>query len=146
MGDWFGFESKSEYYMSDRGKVPWVTFLLTQKIVYMKKNYTTLKIRETDYVIGFNVHALLMFEKLTNANQSFSLKTLKDFCTPKSLEGLCKLFYCFIVGNRPKLELPYEVFLEALDLQPFKLTEFADWLDTAIEEEFFIGRVEFNEN
>ena len=110
----------------------------------MKKNYTTLKIREFVYVIGFNVHALLAYEQMTN--QPFSLKTLKGFCTPKSLEGLCKLFYCFIVGNRPKLELPYEVFLEALDLQPFKLTEFADWLDTAIEEEFFIGRVETDEN
>ena len=132
--------------MSDRGKVPWVTFLLTQKIIYMNKNYFGLIIRGTDYNIGFNVRALLMYEKLTNANQSFSLKYLKDYCTPKSLEGLCKLFYCFIVGNRPKLELPYEVFLEALDLQPFKLTEFADWLDTAIEEEFFIGRVETDEN
>ena len=111
----------------------------------MKKNYMTLKIREAEYYIGFNVHALLMFEKLTN-QQSFSLKGLKDFCTPKSLDDLCKLFYCFIVGNRPELELPYEVFLEALDLQPFKLTEFADWLDTAIEEEFFIGRVETDEN
>nr|DAV66818.1 MAG TPA: hypothetical protein [Caudoviricetes sp.] len=29
MGDWFGIQFKSEYYMSDRGKVPWVTFLLT---------------------------------------------------------------------------------------------------------------------
>ena len=132
--------------MSDRGKVPWVTFLLTQKIIYMNKNYFGLIIRGTDYNIGFNVHALLMYEKLTNANQSFSLKNLKDYCTPKSLDELCKLYYCFIVGNRPELKLPYEVFLEALDLQPFKLTEFADWLDTAIEEEFFIGRVEFNEN
>ena len=112
----------------------------------MKKKYFEFKIRGAFYNIGFNVHALLMFEKLTNANQSFSLKNLKDYCTPKSLEGLCQLFYCFIVGNRPKLELPYEVFLEALDLQPFKLTEFADWLDTAIEEEFFIGRVETDEN
>ena len=112
----------------------------------MKKNYMTLKIRESVYVIGFNVHALLAYEAMTN--QPFSLKTLKDFCTPKSLHDLCKLFYSFIVVRRPKLksELPYEVFLEALDLQPFKLTEFADWLDTAIEEEFFIGRVEFNEN
>lgn len=130
--------------MSDRGKVPWVTFLLTQKIIYMNKNYFGLIIRGTDYNIGFNVHALLAYEAMTN--QPFSLKTLKGFCTPKSLEGLCKLFYCFIVGNRPKLELPYEVFLEALDLQPFKLTEFADWLDTAIEEEFFIGRVETDKN
>lgn len=110
----------------------------------MNKNYFGLIIRGTDYNIGFNVHALLAYEQMTN--QPFSLKTLKGFCTPKSLEGLCKLFYCFIVGNRPKLELPYEVFLEALDLQPFKLTEFADWLDTAIEEEFFIGRVETDEN
>ena len=124
--------------MSDRGKVPWVTFLLTQKIIYMNKNYFGLIIRGTDYNIGFNVHALLAYEQMTN--QPFSLKTLKGFCTPKSLEGLCKLFYCFIVGNRPKLELPYEVFLEALDLQPFKLSEFASWLNNAIEEEF-IGRV-----
>lgn len=131
--------------MSDRGKVPWVTFLLTQKIVYMKKNYMTLKIREAEYYIGFNVHALLMFEKLTNANQSFSLKNLKDYCTPKSLDDLCKLFYCFIVERRSKPQIPYEVFLEALDLQPFKLSEFADWLNTAIEEEF-IGRVETDEN
>ncbi len=99
----------------------------------------TLKIREAEYYIGFNVHALLMFEKLTN-QQSFSLKGLKDFCTPKSLDELCKLYYCFIVGTRPEEKLPYEVFLEALDLQPFKLSEFADWLNTAIEEEF-IGRV-----
>lgn len=125
--------------MSDRGKVPWVTFLLTQKIVYMKKNYMTLKIREAEYYIGFNVHALLMFERLTN-QQSFSLKGLKDYCTPKSLEGLCQLFYCFIVSNSPEEKLPYEVFLEALDLQPFKLSEFASWLNNAIEEEF-IGRV-----
>ena len=110
----------------------------------MNKNYFGLIIRGTDYVIGFNVHALLAYEQMTN--QPFSLKTLKGFCTPKSLDELCKLYYCFIVGNRPKLELPYEVFLEALDLQPFKLTEFADWLDTAIEEEFFIGRVETDEN
>ena len=110
----------------------------------MKKNYMTLKIRESVYVIGFNVHALLAYEQMTN--QPFSLKNLKDYCTPKSLDELCKLYYCFIVGNRPELELPYEVFLEALDLQPFKLTEFADWLDTAIEEEFFIGRVETDEN
>ena len=118
-----------------------LTFLI---YIYMNKKYFGLIIRGIDYNIGFNVHALLAYEAMTN--QPFSLKTLKGFCTPKSLEGLCKLFYCFIVGNRPKLELPYEVFLEALDLQPFKLTEFADWLDTAIEEEFFIGRVETDEN
>lgn len=110
----------------------------------MNKKCFGLIIRGIDYNIGFNVHALLAYEAMTN--QPFSLKTLKDFCTPKSLDELCKLYYCFIVGNRPKLELPYEVFLEALDLQPFKLTEFADWLDTAIEEEFFIGRVETDEN
>lgn len=126
--------------MSDRGKVPWVTFLLIQKIIYMNKNYFGLIIRGTDYNIGFNVRALLMYEKLTNANQSFSLKNLKDYCTPKSLHDLCKLFYCFIVSNSPEEKLPYEVFLEALDLQPFKLSEFASWLNTAIEEEF-IGRV-----
>jgi len=126
--------------MSDRGKVPWVTFLLTQKIIYMNKNYFGLIIRGTDYNIGFNVRALLMYEKLTNANQSFSLKYLKDYCTPKSLDELCKLYYCFIVGTRPEEKLPYEVFLEALDLQPFKLSEFASWLNNAIEEEF-IGRV-----
>lgn len=106
----------------------------------MNKNYFGLIIRGTDYNIGFNVRALLMYEKLTNANQSFSLKNLKDYCTPKSLDELCKLYYCFIVGNRPEEKLPYEVFLEALDLQPFKLSEFADWLNTAIEEEF-IGHV-----
>ena len=106
----------------------------------MNKKYFGLIIRGIDYNIGFNVHALLMFEKLTNANQSFSLKGLKDFCTPKSLDDLCKLFYCFIVERRPKPQIPYEVFLEALDLQPFKLSEFASWLNTAIEEEF-IGRV-----
>lgn len=105
----------------------------------MKKNYFGLIIRGVDYNIGFNVRALLMYEKLTN--QSFSVKNLKDLCAPKSLEDLCKLYYCFIVGTRPKLELPYEVFLEALDLQPFKLLEFADWFNTALEEEFFIGLV-----
>ena len=106
----------------------------------MNKNYFGLIIRGTDYNIGFNVRALLMYEKLTNANQSFSLKYLKDYCTPKSLDELCKLYYCFIVGTRPEEKLPYEVFLEALDLQPFKLSEFASWLNNAIEEEF-IGRV-----
>lgn len=125
--------------MSDRGKVPWVTFLLTQKIIYMNKNYFGLIIRGVDYNIGFNVRALLMYEKLKN-QQSFSLKGLKDFCTPKSLDELCKLYYCFIVERRSKPQIPYEVFLEALDLQPYKLSEFADWLNTAIEEEF-IGRV-----
>ena len=114
--------------------------LLIIKKLSMKKNYFEFKIRGAFYIIGLNVHALLMFEKLTNANQSFSLKNLKDYCTPKSLEGLCQLFYCFIVSNSPEEKLPYEVFLEALDLQPFKLSEFADWLNTAIEEEF-IGRV-----
>lgn len=105
----------------------------------MNKNYFGLIIRGVDYNIGFNVRALLMYEKLTN--QSFSIKNLKDLCTPKSLEDLCKLYYCSIVATRPEEKLPYEVFLEALDLQPFKLLEFADWWNTALEEEFFIGLV-----
>lgn len=133
--------------MSDRGKVPWVTFLLTQKIIYMNKNYFGLIIRGTDYNIGFNVHALLMYEKLTNANQSFSLKNLKDYCTPKSLDELCKLYYCCVVTGTSDLDITYQEFIDELgkSQSPYVvLLEFRDFLND-MKMECLSGEEEDNE-
>ena len=98
----------------------------------MNKNYFGLIIRGTDYNIGFNVRALLMYEKLTNANQSFSLKNLKDYCTPKSLDELCKLLYCCVVTGTRGLGITYEEFIDELgkSQSPYVLLlEFIDFLN-----------------
>ena len=94
----------------------------------------TLKIREAEYYIGFNVHALLMFEKLTNANQSFNPNKLEDFCFPKTLEGICKLLYCCVVTSEEasELDITYEEFIDELGTSQFpyiSLSEFTTFLN-----------------
>lgn len=104
-----------------------LTFLI---YIYMNKKYFGLIIRGIDYNIGFNVHALLAYEAMTN--QPFSLKTLKDFCTPKSLEDLCKLLYCCVVTGTSGLDITYQEFIDELgkSQSPYVvLLEFIDFLN-----------------
>lgn len=113
----------------------------------MNKKYFGLIIRGIDYNIGFNVHALLMYEKLTNANQSFSLKNLKDYCTPKTLEGLCKLLYCCVVTGTSDLDITYQEFIDELgkSQSPYVvLLEFRDFLND-MKMECLSGEEEDNE-
>ena len=97
----------------------------------MNKNYFGLIIRGTDYNIGFNVRALLMYEQFTN--KRFNPKNWEEFFAPQDLSRLCKLFYCCAATSKPDLEITYELFMDIIDMHPHKIVEFSQWLNETLE-------------
>lgn len=93
-----------------------------------------MKIRGVEFVVEYNMRTLLMYEKLTNANQSFNPNKLEDFCFPKTLEGICKLLYCCVVTSEEasELDITYEEFIDELGTSfdyYVLLTDFASFLN-----------------
>jgi len=93
-----------------------------------------MKIRGVEFVVEYNMRTLLMYEKLTNANQSFNPNKLEDFCFPKTLEGICKLLYCCVVTSEEasELDITYEEFIDELGTSQFpyiSLSEFTTFLN-----------------
>ena len=92
-----------------------------------------MKIRGVEFVVEYNMRALLKYEAMTNG-QSFNLDNLEDFCFPKTLEGICKLLYCCVVTSEgaSELDITYKEFIDELGTSQFpyiSLSEFTTFLN-----------------
>jgi hypothetical protein len=65
---------------------------------------------------------MIVYEKLTN--ESFA---------PKGITEIINYFYATVLASDKDLELGYETFLDYLDENPEKLTEFNEWLVSVTE-------------
>lgn len=93
----------------------------------------TIKIREQEVELRYSMRALFMYENITN-QQSFNPKTLQDFCT---------FFYCVLCSSNKDLDLTFDEFVDYLDEDPSKMSEFAEWLGKTMQKNTFLsGQVE----
>lgn len=107
-----------------------------------------MEIRGVEFLLQYSMRALLMYEKFSG--QSFNSKNLEDLWLPKTLEDLCKLFYCCVVTSEgaSELEITYDEFIDYLRLTPYEdLSQFANFLNRMIEEgdKFLSGEEEDDE-
>ena len=76
-----------------------------------------ITINEKSYNVKYGFRALLIYENITN--ESFQ---------PKGLNSMLVLFYsCVMAGNKDAV-IDFESFVDALDEQPEKVSEFGDYV------------------
>lgn len=106
-----------------------------------------MEIRGVEFMLKYSMRALLMYEKISG--KSFNSKNLEDLWFPKTLEDLCKLFYCCVVTSTSELDITYEEFIDYLRLSPYvDLSQFANFLNWMIEDgdKFLSGEEEADED
>ena len=92
----------------------------------------TITIRQKQVELRYSMRALFQYENITG--QSFNPKTLQDFCT---------FFYCVLVSSNKDLDLTFDEFVDYLDEDPSKMSEFAEWLGKTMQKNTFLsGQVE----
>lgn len=85
-----------------------------------------VNINNKEVELKYSFRSMIIYEKITN--ESFS---------PKGLTEIINYFYSTIMASDKTLELGYEEFIDYLDENPEKLTEFNEWL---------VGMTERNKN
>lgn len=76
-----------------------------------------VNINNKEVELKYSFRSMIIYEKITN--ESFS---------PKGLTEIINYFYSTIMASDKTLELGYEEFIDYLDENPEKLTEFNEWL------------------
>ena len=88
----------------------------------------TIKIKNQEVELRYSMRALFQYENITG--QSFNPKTLQDFCT---------FFYCVLVSSNKDLDLTFDEFVDYLDEDPSKMSEFASWLNSVMQKNNFLA-------
>jgi len=88
----------------------------------------TITFRQTEITLKYSMRALFQYENITG--QSFNPKTLQDFCT---------FFYCVLCSSNKDLDLTFDEFVDYLDEDPSKITEFAEWLSNVMMKNNFLS-------
>ena len=83
----------------------------------MKVNFNDKEIE-----LRYSFRSMIVYEKITN--ESFS---------PKGVTEIINYFYATVLASDKTLELGYETFLDYLDENPEKLTEFNEWLTSVTD-------------
>lgn len=83
----------------------------------MKVNFNNKEIE-----LRYSFRSMIVYEKLTN--ESFA---------PKGITEIINYFYATVLASDKTLELGYETFLDYLDENPEKLSEFNEWLVSVTE-------------
>ena len=88
-----------------------------------------VRIKEQQEVeLRYSMRALFQYENITG--QSFNPKSLQDFCT---------FFYCVLVSSNKDLDLTFDEFVDYLDEDPSKMSEFAEWLGKTMTKNGFFS-------
>ena len=85
-------------------------------------------IKEQEVELRYSMRALFMYENITG--QSFNPKTLQDFCT---------IFYCVLCSSNKDLDLTFDEFVDYLDEDPSKMSDFAEWLNSVMQKHNFLS-------
>lgn len=76
-----------------------------------------IKINEKTYDVKYGFRALLIYENITN--ESFQ---------PNGLNSMLILFYSCVMAGNKDATIDFESFVDALDEQPEKVSEFGDYI------------------
>lgn len=76
-----------------------------------------ITIKEKTYNVKYGFRALLIYENITN--ESFK---------PNGLNSMFILFYSCIMAGNKDATIDFESFVDALDEQPEKVSEFGDYI------------------
>lgn len=87
-----------------------------------------VRIKELEVELRYSMRSLFQYENITGA--SFNPKTLQDFCT---------FFYCVVMSSNRDLDLTFDEFIDFLDEDPSKMSEFAEWLSNVMMKNNFLA-------
>ena len=76
-----------------------------------------VNINNKEVELKYSFRSMIIYEKITN--ESFS---------PKGITEIINYFYSTVMASDKTLELGYEEFIDYLDENPERLTEFNEWL------------------
>lgn len=88
----------------------------------------TITIRQKQVELRYSMRSLFSYENITG--QSFNPKTLQDFCT---------FFYCVLCSSNKDLDITFDEFVDYLDEDPSKMSEFAEWLGKTMQKNNFLS-------
>lgn len=88
----------------------------------------TITIREQEITLKYSMRSLFLYEQ--KSGESFS---------PRNLEQYCLYFYCVVCSSNKDLDLTFDDFIDFLDEDPSKITEFAEWLSKTMQKNNFLS-------
>lgn len=84
-------------------------------------------IKEQEVELRYSMRSLFMYEKILG---QFNPKTIEEFAT---------FFYCVLSSSNKDLDLTFDEFIDFLDEDPSKITEFAEWLSNVMMKNNFLA-------
>ena len=87
-----------------------------------------VRIKEQEVELRYSMRSLFTYERISG--ESFNPKTLQDFCT---------FFYCVLCSSNKDINLTFDEFIDFLDEDPSKITEFAEWLSNVMMKNNFLA-------
>lgn len=94
-----------------------------------------VRIKEQEITLKYSMRSLFLYEQ--KSGESFS---------PRNLEQYCLYFYCVVCSSNKDLDLTFDEFIDFLDEDPSKITEFAEWLSKTMQKNSFLsGAAQFQE-
>lgn len=85
-------------------------------------------IKEQEITLKYSMRSLFLYEQ--KSGESFS---------PRNLEQYCLYFYCVVMSSNRDLDLTFDDFIDFLDEDPSKITEFAEWLGNTMTKNNFLS-------
>ena len=85
-------------------------------------------IKEQEITLKYSMRSLFLYER--KSGESFS---------PRNLEQYCLYFYCVVCSSNKDLDLTFDDFIDFLDEDPSKITEFAEWLSNVMMKNNFLS-------
>ena len=85
-------------------------------------------IKEQEITLKCSMRSLFLYEQ--KSGESFS---------PRNLEQYCLYFYCVVMSSNRDLDLTFDDFIDFLDEDPSKITEFAEWLSNVMMKNNFLS-------
>ena len=87
-----------------------------------------VRIKEQEITLKYSMRSLFLYEQ--KSGESFS---------PRNLEQYCLYFYCVVMSSNRDLDLTFDDFIDFLDEDPSKITEFVEWLSNVMMKSSFIS-------
>lgn len=87
-----------------------------------------VRIKEQEITLKYSMRSLFLYEQ--KSGESFS---------PRNLEQYCLYFFCVVCSSNKDLNLTFDEFIDFLDEDPSKITEFAEWLSKTMQKNSFLS-------